>query len=107
MTTNRAQSGVDPLKDLLGDVLARLEAIETQVGMKQKTSGFGLGSSSHHATPTTPGGSPSRRALEATQRPSMRAKATSQSIFDASVKAAGTFLFLFLDSTRLEYLLDM
>lgn len=27
-------SGLDPLKDLLGDVLSRLEALETKVGIK-------------------------------------------------------------------------
>lgn len=32
MATHRAVAGVDPLKDLLGDVLARLEALEAQVG---------------------------------------------------------------------------
>ena len=32
-----ALSGLDPLKDLLGDVLARLEALEAKVGIKGST----------------------------------------------------------------------
>lgn len=32
MTTSKALLGLDPLRDLLGDVLARLEALEAKVG---------------------------------------------------------------------------
>ena len=32
--TKSALNGLDPLKDLLGDVLARLEALEAKVGVK-------------------------------------------------------------------------
>jgi hypothetical protein len=33
MASKAATSGVDPLKDLLGDVLARLEALESKAGV--------------------------------------------------------------------------
>lgn len=32
MASHKAQSSIDPLKDLLGDVIARLEALEAAVG---------------------------------------------------------------------------
>lgn len=35
--TKAAVQGVEPLKDLLGDVLARLEALEAKVGVKSST----------------------------------------------------------------------
>jgi len=47
-TSQKAVAGVDPLKDLLGDVLARLEALEAQVGGGK---GVSLGSSSSHHAP--------------------------------------------------------
>ena len=33
MTSKAALSGLDPLKDLLGDVIARLETLESKVGI--------------------------------------------------------------------------
>lgn len=52
----KVQTGVDPLKDLLGDVLARLEALEAQVAGKAAAGGGGgsgapLPSSSGHRAP--------------------------------------------------------
>lgn len=45
-------AGLDPLKDLLGDVLSRLEALEAKVGIKSGSGGGGgSGGSSSSAMP--------------------------------------------------------
>ena len=45
--SNKAISGLDPLKDLLGDVIARLEVLEGKVGVTAS----GLGPSSAPKSP--------------------------------------------------------
>ena len=39
MASNKAISGVDPLKDLLGDVITRLEVLEAKVGVSSSAGG--------------------------------------------------------------------
>jgi hypothetical protein len=42
-SNNKAMTGLDPLKDLLGDVIARLEALESKVGVVSSSSAPGGG----------------------------------------------------------------
>ena len=52
MSSNKALSGLDPLKDLLGDVITRLEVLEGKVGVT--TSGLGVSSAHKSSVPVKP-----------------------------------------------------
>jgi hypothetical protein len=51
---NPAVSGLDPLKDLLGDVLSRLEALESKVGLTSSSSSSNVPPKSPVAPPKVP-----------------------------------------------------
>jgi len=54
MASKAALSGIDPLKDLLGDVIARLEALEAKTGVSPSANS--IPKSSTHVLGTVPHG---------------------------------------------------
>ena len=86
----KVQTGVDPLKDLLGDVLARLEALEAQLAGKAAggVGGAGGGGGSGAPLPSSSGHrAPGLRASFAAKQASFT---TRSSVTAAKSAAAGT-----------------